>query len=423
MQLLERVSISNLVDLFTKSGRRELFKALVGKSDLVEPTYEEVVVIWRPIIKQPKKISPPKLLIEFADMFDIEGFDRPGEGEKEVPQGKLEIRLFEQVPMSNLPAVLPKTKLVFRPADAFLFDMISFVTFALVVSSVRFDSTKLDLLALVSVTLWIFRTVFRYSNKLARYDLLVKNFLTSKISQRNAGAFKYLTYEAGSQRAIRAALVHSWLLRVFQMEKSRSVLTRSFLEQKCLSEINKSLKTDREFQFDASKAIQDLQDLHLVTFSEDGNLVVSVKDYSASSETVKDRWDDILDDIKPIYRPIDEAIHVVEEPNDSKMGQDEEGDPLENEIVVGDETINDETSRSSKTVDDGPGDREERERLRLERLRERRKIMSAALGKNAKIGLSKAKNFVRKTGQDFESFKTLVEEGSKDATKEWDNDE
>jgi hypothetical protein len=42
MQLLERVSISNLVDLFTTSGRRSLFTAIASKSELVEPTYEEV---------------------------------------------------------------------------------------------------------------------------------------------------------------------------------------------------------------------------------------------------------------------------------------------------------------------------------------------------------------------------------------------
>ena len=42
MQLLDRVSISNLVDLFTTSGRRSLLKAIFSKSELVEPTYEEV---------------------------------------------------------------------------------------------------------------------------------------------------------------------------------------------------------------------------------------------------------------------------------------------------------------------------------------------------------------------------------------------
>ena len=40
--LLERVSISNIVDFFSKEGRQRLIKSFISKSELVEPTYEEV---------------------------------------------------------------------------------------------------------------------------------------------------------------------------------------------------------------------------------------------------------------------------------------------------------------------------------------------------------------------------------------------
>jgi hypothetical protein len=103
--------------------------------------------------EQQKKYYPPKVVSEFADMFDIEGFEAApaGEGE-EHPLGQLEIRNFAGVPMANLPDVMPKTKLVFRPADAFLFDLISFVTFLLVVSSVRARSTCFDFRRIVDVS-------------------------------------------------------------------------------------------------------------------------------------------------------------------------------------------------------------------------------------------------------------------------------
>ena len=42
MELLRRVSINNLIDLFTKAGRRKMLTAILEKSKLVEPTYEEV---------------------------------------------------------------------------------------------------------------------------------------------------------------------------------------------------------------------------------------------------------------------------------------------------------------------------------------------------------------------------------------------
>jgi hypothetical protein len=292
MQLLERVSIGSLIDVFNKVGRRGLLKTIFSRSELVEPTYEEVVVVWRPLVKQKQKIGPPKVISEFADMFDIEGFEQPEEDKSEPQTGPLEIRLFEQVPMSNLEAVMPKSKLVFRPADAFLFDTISFATFAIVLGSVKFDNTRLDLIALVSVTLWILRTVFRYSNKLARYDLLVKTFLTSKISQRNAGAFKYLSYEAGSQRAIRAALVHRWALEEFQSKPS--TLTKSVLEQNCETEVNRLLDTENEVQIDVERAIKDLEDLRLISFSETDNRVLGVQDMASSTDAVEELWTEIL---------------------------------------------------------------------------------------------------------------------------------
>jgi hypothetical protein len=271
----------------------------------VEPTFEEVIVIWRPLPKQDKVVvTTPRLVSELADMFDVEGFDQPREKVLEISRGNIEIRNFEQVPMSNLPAVLPKTKLIFRPADAFLFDLISLFTFALVVSSVRFDSSRLDFLALVSVVLWVFRTVFRYSNKLARYDLLVKTFLTSKISQRNGGALKYLSYEAGAQRAIRAALVHAWALYAYENTYSlfrthqdeRKVLTRSYLEENCVDEVNKLLLTDEEVQLNPSRAIQDLVDLRLLRLADDGETVLRVNDINSSTTELKALWMDLLDD-------------------------------------------------------------------------------------------------------------------------------
>lgn len=41
-QLLRRVSISNVVDVFSKRGRLRLFRSFVSVSELVEPTFEEV---------------------------------------------------------------------------------------------------------------------------------------------------------------------------------------------------------------------------------------------------------------------------------------------------------------------------------------------------------------------------------------------
>jgi hypothetical protein len=262
------------------------------------------------MIEQQNNYYPPKVVSEFADMFDIKGFEAAPEEGPEPPLGQLEIRNFFAVPMANLPAVMPKTKLVFRPADAFLFDLISFATFLLVASSVKLDSPGLDLLALISVALWTFRTVIRYSNKLARYDLLVKKFLTSKITHRNSGALKYLTSEAGSQRAVRSALVHSWLSHKFKLvsspfaredEKAPPIL-RSSLKKTGMEGVNMILKADKQVDIDVDKAMIDLEDLRLITFSRDGEELLYVQDPITSTDAVRRSWNDLLEGKYGSYR-------------------------------------------------------------------------------------------------------------------------
>lgn len=290
-QLLKRVSLGSLVDLFSKEGRKILFRTLISKSKLVEPTFKEVVVIWRP---QPKKdkVKPavrlPTWMYDVADMFDIEGLPpRPPES-LEPALCQLELRAFTSVPMANLPAVLPKTKLIFRPADAFVFDSITLLSLTLVVGSLRFDNPRLDLLALVSVALWFVRTFFRYSNKLARYDLLVKTFLTSKITHRNMGALKYVATEAGSQRAIRAAMLHRILLRTLKGDENEQVERDALIRasEKVLSE---DLKTDQHTYVDIDAGLSDLEDLKLVRRIRDDQYIV-VRDSHQVLATLKQSW-------------------------------------------------------------------------------------------------------------------------------------
>lgn len=292
MQLLERVTVSNLVNPFSSGGRQSLINSFFAKSKLVEPTYEEVVVVWRQKESEDEKLSkpvwtPPKLIYELADMFDYEGLpalDPP----KERAKPPLQIRTFDQVPMANLPAVMPKTKLVFRPADAFVFDFISIATLAATFGSLKFTSPKLDLIAVISLSLWIVRFAFRYSNKLARYDLLVKTFLTSKISHRNAGALKYLVGEAGGQRAARAALVHSWLTK----QETHSFVDRETVLNQGMMEVN-DMVNGKQVRVDIGAALNDLEDIGLVTIH--GDKVVVARDSGSVSRRIRHAWNDVLD--------------------------------------------------------------------------------------------------------------------------------
>ena len=239
-----------------------------------------------------KSLLTAKAVYNMAEIFDMEHKlpEKPDPDQKPRPT-PLEIRAFNGVPMANLPGVFPKTRLVFRPADALLFDTISVLTLVLVLGSQSFDNPKLDLVAIISVSLWLFRTVIRYSNKLARYDLLVKNFLTSKIAHRGSGAVKYISNEAASQRATRAALLHSWLTR----RSNRSTRTRDQLIEEAFVGVNEMLENDQFVDIDVAAGLKDLEALDLISFSEDGSRLLQVADEGSTVDILKSTWSNVFD--------------------------------------------------------------------------------------------------------------------------------
>lgn len=242
-----------------------------------------------------REIRIPNYIYDIAEIFEIENRlpEKPKAEPKPLP---LEIRAFDRVPMANLFAVFPKTKLIFRPADAFIFDLVNVTTLLAVLSSVRFDSPRLDFLALVSGILWLLRTFFRYSNKLARYDLLVNKFLTRRISHRNSGAFRYLLNQASTQKARRASLVHEWLIHLTneKSKDSENELTRESIVRMGNYEINQFYRLKQPIQIDLDAALNDLESLGLVIFSSDGSILTSVKEGNDAKEIVKDLWNDLF---------------------------------------------------------------------------------------------------------------------------------
>lgn len=324
MRLLKRVSISNLIDFFSPQGRRGVVRGFVEKAKLVEPTYSEVVVVWRPLPEKSKKeMTPPRALIEVAEIFGIEDkLPKKMKRRKAASESKamppLKIRAFTDVPMANLPAVLPKTKLVFRPADAFVFDTISLFSLGAVLASQRFDNPKFDLIAIVSVSLWIIRTFFRYSNKFARYDLLVNKFLTSRISYRGPGALRYLASEAASQKAARVGLLHTWLRQLCGYKLpgkeegvkegkegedgtangtnvANATMSREEMLERGSEEMNSLLSCDRFVKINTKAALRDLEDLGGIYF--DGGLMTKkLLDEKELRLALKSRWNDIIDE-------------------------------------------------------------------------------------------------------------------------------
>ena len=250
------------------------------------------MVVWRPKKKKEKApTKPPAFVYDMAQVLKMK--DRLPKYWENKPHAEfmpLEIRAFAMVPMSNILAVMPKTKLIFRPGDAFIFDTINIFGLLAVLASQKFDNPKLDFIALISVSIWVLRTFFRYSNKLARYDLLVNKFLTSKIAHRNDGALKFILDEAATQKATRAALVHYWLLQYQETNKDNDVLTRDNIIKFGMLGLNELLQTRSLIHIDINGALEDLIVLGLIKFSVCESTLLDVQEIPSAAKLLKESW-------------------------------------------------------------------------------------------------------------------------------------
>jgi len=267
----------------------------------------QVVVIWRPLPtkKTPKQVQLPDSVYSAAKTLTLEDRLPPKRAPEPKPE-PLQIRAFSQVPMANLLAILPKTKLLFRPSDAILFDLVNVVSLSVILASAKTDSAYLDILAVVSISLWAVRTFFKYSNKQARYDLLVNKFLTLRMENRNQGALEYVSNEAAEQRAMRASLLHEWLLRQQEQQGHSGGdcqhLTKCQILRDGLTGVNQVLERasttmkEQAQQYelvyadvDISNTVDDLVDMHLIQFDEE-DLLVEIKDYGMAEVSLQSTW-------------------------------------------------------------------------------------------------------------------------------------
>jgi len=187
----------------------------------VEPTYESLAVIYLPEKRTEKgserrarmrrnmiKRMIPKSVRENFDITE-EYNDDDADDETAV-----EIKIYQNVAMANVLACLPKSKLVFKPSDAVRLDLISLITLIAIFATNKYDGLLYDILAFASVTFWVIRTVLKYINQQARYDLLVNKFLAKSMLFRGLeNCARHLSEKEAEVRAVRAALAYDHLVK------------------------------------------------------------------------------------------------------------------------------------------------------------------------------------------------------------------
>lgn len=198
-KMLARVSMRDIFKPASKAACgnnpwkqiRAAFSIFFSRSTLQEPAYEELVLLYN----QSK-----------SEQGDDDG---PG----------LQLHTYTKIPVPDLKVVFPNKKLSFRLIDTVRLDLASLAGLVAFLVSHKFDDLlsspsafALDVIASVSLLLYVSRVVFGYKQTADRYQLLVNKTLYEKTLASGFGVVHFLLDAAEDQLFKGAILVYTLML-------------------------------------------------------------------------------------------------------------------------------------------------------------------------------------------------------------------
>lgn len=198
-KMLARVSMRDIFKPASKAACgnnpwkqiRAAFSIFFSRSTLQEPAYEELVLLYNQS-KSEKGVD-----------------DGPG----------LQLHTYTKIPVPDLKVVFPNKKLSFRLIDTVRLDLASLAGLVAFLVSHKFDDLlsspsafALDVIASVSLLLYVSRVVFGYKQTADRYQLLVNKTLYEKTLASGFGVVHFLLDASEDQLFKGAILVYTLML-------------------------------------------------------------------------------------------------------------------------------------------------------------------------------------------------------------------
>lgn len=170
---------------------RASFSVFFSRSTLQEPAYQELVLLYN----QPKS----------------------DQGNEEVPG--LQLHTYTKIPVPDLKVVFPNKKLSFRLIDTVRLDLATLAGLVAFLVSNKFDNLLsspsafvLDVIASVSLIIYVTRVTLGYKQTENRYELLVNKTLYEKTLASGFGVVHFLLDASEDQLFKGAVLVYTLLL-------------------------------------------------------------------------------------------------------------------------------------------------------------------------------------------------------------------
>ncbi|KAK4733932.1 hypothetical protein R3W88_008193 [Solanum pinnatisectum] len=210
---------------------RTSISILLSKSTLQEPAYQELILLY------------------------IKGTCEGGDADiAEFPS--LQLKIYERIPIPDLPVVFPHKKLSFRILDSVRLDIASVLGLLAYFINYKFENMfslsaiLLDVVAVSALVIYVSRVVLGYKQTWERYQLLVNRTLNEKTIASGFGSVYFLLDASEQQQYKEAILAYAVLLKEnIQESCARNIGARcekfiyDLLEEKVEMPVDKAIST------------------------------------------------------------------------------------------------------------------------------------------------------------------------------------
>ncbi|GLU00925.1 hypothetical protein SLE2022_182590 [Rubroshorea leprosula] len=244
---------------------------LLSQSILQEPSFQELILLYT------------KDTIESDTNNDSEG-------------QALQLKIYERIPIPDLPVVFPHKKLSFRIIDTVRLDVATILGLLAFFINYKFEDILsspsaifLDVVAVSALIIYVSRVALGYKQTWDRYQLLVNKTLYEKTLASGFGAVHFLLDASEQQQYKEAILTYAILLKV---ENGQATCHRK-VGDKCERFMYDVFK--QKVEMPVEKALNTLVRLGLVVETTlDGKTRLQATPCPEAYEALRDRWNSLL---------------------------------------------------------------------------------------------------------------------------------
>ncbi|XP_051114771.1 uncharacterized protein LOC127240252 isoform X3 [Andrographis paniculata] len=252
---------------------RTAISILFSQSILQEPAFQELILL-----------------------YTEENGERETTNQTEVPS--LQMKIYEKIPIPDLPVVFPHKKLSFRILDTVRLDAASILGLLAYFFSYKFEDILsspsaiiLDFIAATALVIYVFRVVLGYKLTRDRYQLLVNRTLYEKTVASGFGSIHFLLDASEQQLYKEAILAYAMLLKA---ENSQEGTCARSVGEKCEQFLDNVFQEKMEMPIE--KAMKTLKRLGLAVdkVAVGGHIVVQAVPFSEALTLLQNLWNTLI---------------------------------------------------------------------------------------------------------------------------------